>query len=281
MLALVQSGDYVIVHTPAYQPLTTLAEWRGAEVTAWEAEEGHGWVPSLDRLAGLIRPTTRLLIVNFPHNPTGWCPDTAFVRDLVAIAERHGLLIVSDEVYAGLSLHDGEPFRRLASLTPQAVSLGSLTKTFGMPGVRIGWLATQNAAVLAAARHFRMYLNSYATTPGEFLACLALRHANAILARNTAIARKNLALLDEFFAARPHRFSWHRPLGGTVCFPGDSSQLGRAFLQGSGYLLATSEQLLAGTRHLRLGFGTTGLSRSLAAFQEFVDHYAITEHLED
>lgn len=286
MLALLQGGEHIIAHAPAYQPLTDLAAWRGAEVTPWEAEEAHGWALSLDRLSALIRPTTRLLIVNFPHNPTGWCPDPSFVHGLVTIAELHGLLILSDEVYAGLALTDGEPFHPLASLTPRAISLGSLTKVFGMPGVRIGWLATRNAEVLAQVRHFRMYLNAYATTPGEFLACLALRHADAILARNTAIARGNLALLDDFITARSVLFSWQRPVGGTICFPrwlgpGDTTQLGRAFLQQSGYLLATSEHLVAGTRHMRLGFGTSGLPRQLAAFQEFVDHYAITAYLED
>ena len=276
MLGWLERGDHVIAHLPAYQPLVALAEWRGAAVSAWEAEEARGWALSLDHLEALIRPATRLIVVNFPHNPTGWLPDPDFVRGLIAIAERRGIVILSDEVYAGLLLTDAVPFTSLAARSPQVVSLGSLTKAFGMPGVRIGWLATRNEAVFAAARRFRMYLNSYATIPGEFLACLALRNADAILGRNAAIARDNLALLAAFLEARPQRFAWQRPLGGTICFPrwlgpGDTTGLGREFLRREGYLIAPSEQLLAGTRHFRVGFGTRGFAPTLAIFQSFVD----------
>ncbi len=211
LLGWLQPGDHVIAHMPAYQPLVALAEWRGAALSAWDAEEARGWALSLERLEALIRPATRLIIVNFPHNPTGWSPDADFVRDLIAIAERHGIVILSDEVYAGLSLTAAASLPSLAALSSRVVSLGSLTKAFGMPGVRIGWLATRNAEVFAAARRFRMYFNSYATAPGEFLACLALRHADAILARNAAIARDNLDVLAAFLQSRPQHFAWQRP----------------------------------------------------------------------
>lgn len=274
---LLRPGERAVVHAPAYQPLTAPLEARGVPVLPWFADETRGWAPSLPRLEALIAPGTRLLIVNFPHNPTGWYPDPAFVRDLIAIAERHDLLILSDEVYAGLPLVEGLRCDSLAALTPRAITLGSLTKVFGMPGVRIGWLATRNAEALAAARRYRMYQNSYATTPGEFLACVALRHADAILARNAAIARDNLALLADFLDARPHLFSWQRPVAGSVCFtrwhgPGDTTQLGQAFLARTGYLLATSDHLLAGRRHARIGFGTRDFAQALAIFASFVDN---------
>jgi aspartate/methionine/tyrosine aminotransferase len=274
-LVLLTRGDHVIVHAPAYQPLVALAEWRGARVDLWHADEGQGWALSLDTLQRLITHETRLIIVNIPHNPTGWHPERTFINELIAMAERHGILIISDEVYAGLSLVDGVRFVSLASLSPQVISLGSLTKVFGMPGIRIGWLATENAQVLALAQRMRMHLNSFATTPGEFLACQALKHASGILSSNQELARANLGHLASYVDTRSDLFAWQRPLAGTVCFPrwngpGTTTELSERCFQATGYVLAASAHFLAGTQHVRLGFSTKAFPDLLGMFREFI-----------
>lgn len=100
-MALLQPGDHVIVHSPVYQPLASVAAWCGADVTLWAAEEEAGWKPSLTGLSRLLRPATRLIVVNFPHSPTGYVPDRAYLERLIALADDAGAVLVSDEIYRG------------------------------------------------------------------------------------------------------------------------------------------------------------------------------------
>lgn len=272
-MALLQPGDHVVVQSPLYQPLTSVAAWCGAEVSLWAAEEGAGWEPPLAALARLVRPATRLVVVNFPHSPTGFAPDRAYLDDLIALADEAGVVLVGDEIYRGLPLDGREEAPSLADLSTRAVVLNSVSKAYGLPGLRVGWLATRNGAVLEAVRAFRMHLNTYVGAPVEFLAALAVRHAEAILARNLDLARANLALLDAFLARHTDRFAWVPPHCGVVAFPrwlgGEStSALSDRLLHDHGLLLAPSAHFAAGEHHVRLGFGTATFSTGLALLEE-------------
>ena len=269
------SSAHVIVHTPIYQSLLTLPQKYGAQVSEWPAEESDGWRPSLEKLRTLLRPNTRMIVVNFPHNPTGWHPEPAYTRELLALVEEKGILLVADEVYAGLRLAEQTQFACLAGLSPQALSLGSMSKAFAMPGVRIGWIATQNRDFLTRAARLHQYLNTYPAQPSEFLAELALRHADQILARNCAIAQANYSVLEALLDAVPQLIQWHKPLAGVVCYPrwlgGDSTlALTDQFLQATGWLIAPSARFLAGDHHCRVGFGTLGFATWLPALREFL-----------
>ncbi len=270
-----QPGAHVIVHTPIYQSFLTLPQKYGAQVSEWPAEESDGWRPSLEKLRSLLRPNTRLIVVNFPHNPTGWQPEPSYTRELLALAEEQGILLVADEVYAGLRLAEQTQFACLAGLSPQALSLGSMSKAFAMPGVRIGWIATQNRDFLTRAARLHQYLNTYPAQPSEFLAGLALRHADQILARNCAIAQANYSILEALFDGMPHLIHWHKPIAGVVCYPrwlgGDSTlALTDQFLQATGWLIAPSARFLAGDHHFRIGFGTRGFETWLPALRKFL-----------
>lgn len=273
-----QPQAHVIVHTPIYQSLLTLPEKYGAAVSHWPAEEAAGWRPSLDKLRSLLRPNTRLIVVNFPHNPTGWQPEADFTRELMGIAEQANALLLSDEVYAGLRLTEETQFECLAGRSSQVLSLGSMSKAFAMPGVRVGWIATQNEEFLQRAARLHQYLNTYPAQPSSFLTQLALRHADQILARNSAIAQANYvqlaALLDEF----PHLVQWHKPLAGVVCYPrwlgGDSTQaLTEEFLQMTGWLVAPSARFLAGDHHFRIGYGTRSFATWFPLLRDFLLGY--------
>ena len=269
------SSTHVIVHTPIYQSLLTLPQKYGAQVSEWPAEESDGWRPSLEKLRSLLRPNTRMIVVNFPHNPTGWHPEPSYTRELLALVEAKGILLVADEVYAGLRLAEQTQFECLAGLSPQALSLGSMSKAFAMPGVRIGWIATQNRDFLTRAARLHQYLNTYPAQPSEFLAELALRHADQILARNCAIAQANYSILEALLDGVPQLISWHKPIAGVVCYPrwlGGASTLALSeqFLQATGWLIAPSARFLAGDHHFRVGFGTRGFATWLPALREFL-----------
>lgn len=270
-----QRDAHVIVHTPIYQSLLTLPTSYGAQVSEWPATEADGWRPSLDRLCDLLRPNTRLIVVNFPHNPTGWHPEPSYTRELIALAEERDILLVADEVYAGLRLDDQPQFECLAGLSPQVLSLGSMSKAFAMPGVRVGWIATQNAEFTRRAARLHQYLNTYPAQPSEFLATLALRHAEPILARNCAIAQANYAQLAPVLDTVPQLIQWQRPVAGVVCYPrwlgGDSTQaLTAQFLQATGWLIAPSARFLAGDHHFRIGYGTRSFATWFPLLRDFL-----------
>lgn len=271
-MALLQPGDHVVVHSPVYQPLTSVAAWCGAEVTLWAADEGAEWAPSLADLARLLRPTTRLIVTSFPHSPTGYAPDRAYLEGLVALANGVGATLVGDEIYRGLPLDGRAEAPSLVDLSARAVVLNSVSKTLGLPGLRVGWLATRDAAILDTVRDFRMHQNSYIGAPTEFLAALALRHADRILAENLALARENLAALGAFIARNADLFSWVPPRAGIVAFPrwlgdGTTSELSERLLHEHDLLLAASAHFAGGERHVRVGFGTAGATAGLALLE--------------
>ena len=150
--------------------------------------------------------------------------------------------------------------------------LSSTSKAYGLPGLRVGWLATRNATVLGAVRRLRLHLNTFVGAPSEFLAALALRHAGPILARNRALARANLAHLRDFLGRHDTLFAWQAPRGGVVAFPRwlgaePTSVLSDRLLSEHGLLLAPSAHFAGGERHVRLGFGTAGLPANLALLE--------------
>lgn len=270
-----QADAHVIVHTPIYQSLLTLPPSYGAQVSEWPAEERDGWRPSLETLHRLLRPNTRMIVANFPHNPTGWHPDPSYTRELIALAEARGILLVADEVYAGLRLHEQTQFECFAGLSPQALSIGSMSKAFAMPGVRVGWIATENADFIRRAARLHLYLNTYPTQPSEFLTLLALRHADQILQRNCAIAQANYAQLTPLLDAVPHLIQWHKPVAGVVCYPrwlgGESTQvLTEEFLQATGWLIAPSARFLADDHHFRIGYGTRSFATWFPLLRDFL-----------
>jgi aspartate/methionine/tyrosine aminotransferase len=271
-MALLQPGDHVIVHSPVYQPLAGVAAWCGAAVDHWAADEEAGWEPSLAELRRLLRPGTRLIVTNFPHSPTGFVPERAYLEGLIALADEARATLVGDEIYRGLPLGEAGEAPSLADLSARAVVLNSVSKIYGLPGLRVGWLATRDAAILGAVRDFRLYQNSYIGAPTEFLATLAVRHTDRILAGNLALARENLAALRAFMGRNSDTFSWVPPRGGVVAFPrwlGDepTSALSERLLRDHGLLLAPSAYFAGGERHVRISFGTAGARAGFALLE--------------
>ena len=143
-----------------------------------------------------------------------------------------------------------------------------------MPGVRLGWLATQHPEFLARVAQVHLFTNTYPTQMSEFLTQLALRHAGVILAQNTAIAKAHYVQLEAFLDEVPQLIHWHKPQAGLVCFPrwlgGSTQELSANFLRASGWLLAPSARMLTGDAHFRIGFGTRSFAQAFPDFRAFV-----------
>jgi aspartate/methionine/tyrosine aminotransferase len=275
MHAALQAGDHAIVHWPCYQSLSEVAQSIGCAVTRWVVREENGWALDLDELRGHLRPNTRAVVVNVPHNPTGYLMPAATYRPLHGLARERGLLLFCDEVYRE-SEHD--PADRLPAgcdLGDHAVSLGVTSKTYGLAGLRIGWIATHNVELYRRMAALKDYTTICSSAPSEFLAELALRHRERLAARNRAIILRNLDLLDAFFARHADRFAWQRPNAGAIAFP---RLLGQQPIEVfcDELVRAASVLLLPGTmyghpgNHFRIGFGRENMPEALARLEQYV-----------
>jgi aspartate/methionine/tyrosine aminotransferase len=216
---LAEPGEHVVVTVPNYQALETVPCAAGIEVTGVLLDERDGWRLHLDEVEAALRPTTRVVAVNFPNNPTGAVPDTATFSALVELCEERGIRLFSDEVYRGLELDPARTLPQAADLSPTALSLNVLSKSYGLPGLRIGWLACRDHAVLERLERHKHYTSICNAGPSELLGAIALGAGAQVQARNRAIIAENLPQFDAFFARHAARLEWAAPQGGCVAFP--------------------------------------------------------------
>jgi aspartate/methionine/tyrosine aminotransferase len=268
--ALLRPGDHAIVETPCYESALALARSTGAEVSAWERRYEDGWAHDLDALERLITPRTRAIYINQPHNPTGTLMSRATLQRVVELAAGHDLVLFSDEVYRELEHDPADRLPAACDLYERAVSLGSISKTYGLPGLRIGWLATRDSAIRDAIVTCKDYTTICASAPSELLVALALRHRETLAARNLEIVRRNLPLLDDFFARHASMFEWVRPTGGPIGFPrvstGDVDGLCAGLAAGGVLLLPGS--VYDEPDHVRVGFGRENMPEALALLDQ-------------
>ena len=269
-------GDHAIVAWPAYQSLHEVARATGADVTLHELRAEDGWAIDPSRLRAQVTPRTRLIVVNVPHNPTGHVPDPATYRAIAGIAADAGATLLSDEVYRFLE-HDGVPLVPAgADVGPHAVSVGVMSKSFALAGLRIGWLATHDAGLLDRAIRFKDYTTICASAPAEILSLIALRARDRVLARSRRIVDANLVLLDAFFERRAGQIAWVRPRGGPVGFPElrggvPIDRFAQDLLEAEGVLVAPASIFGYPGNRFRLGFGRSDMPVALAGLEAFMD----------
>jgi aspartate/methionine/tyrosine aminotransferase len=271
-------GGHAIVTVPNYQSMESLTIATGADVDGLVLRPETGWALDLETLEGLLRPTTTLVCVNFPNNPTGALPDTATFERLVQLCDERGIRLFCDEVYRGLELDPARTLPQACDLSERALSLNVMSKAYGLPGLRIGWLATHDRDLLERLERRKHYTSICNAGPSEFLATLALRHGDAVRARNRAIIERNLPVFDAFFARWDALFEWEHPQGGCVCFPrylgGDAGRFCRELVEQAGVVLlpadiyASALGSVPGDR-FRIGVGRRDPERALAALDAF------------
>lgn len=267
-------GDHIVVHAPCYQSLGEVAQSIGAGVSEWRGDPDRAWELDLDDLERLLTPRTKVVVVNFPHNPTGFLPAPGFIRELSALSNRHGFIIFSDEVYRGLELNRSDRLPAFADVNERAVSLGVMSKTYGLAGLRIGWLVTRDENLFRELAAFKDYTTICNSAPSEFLATLALRNAEAIVERNLRIIRDNLDRLDQFFGSHGDLFGWYRPKAGSIAFPkllrGKVDEFCADLIEKAGVLLLPGT--LYGDRYnsFRIGFGRKNLPEALEKLEAYL-----------
>ena len=280
---ILEPDSHAIVVTPNYQSHETLPVAL-CEATGVSLDPDDNWSLDIDQVAAAIRPNTRLLTINFPHNPTGAILPLDRYVALVELCRKHGIYILHDEIFNGLGETGIEHLPFIADIYERGLSLNVMSKSFGLPGLRIGWIACQDAGVISRMERLKHYLSICNSGPSERLAKIALRNKDRILARNCAIVDENLTKWDAFFANYPDLFEWRRPDGSCMAFPRYKGAEGvdafcMSLVEDSGVLflpstIYSSDLGPTPLDRFRLGFGRSNLDDGLEAFAMHLERNA-------
>jgi len=276
---ILNTDSHAIVVTPNYQSHETLPS-AICSATGVPLDADDNWSLDIDRVADAIRPNTRLVTINFPHNPTGAILPLDRYNALIDLCRKHGIYILHDEIFNGLGPSEAEHLPYISDVYERGLSLGVMSKSYGLPGLRVGWIACQDTDVLSKMERLKHYLSICNSGPSERLSMIGLKNRAALLARNCAIVDENLPKWDAFFARYPDLFEWQRPDGACMGFPRYKGAEGveefcRALVEESGVLflpstIYRSELGPTPQDRFRLGFGRTGLDEGLAALDAHI-----------
>lgn len=277
--ALVEPGDHVIAEYPSYQQLYDLPRSLGAEVDYWRIHEDRQWEPDLAELKQLIRPNTKLICLNNANNPTGTILSQDFLEAVVAEADKVGAYVLVDEVYAPLDDIVGVP--AIVDLYDRGISTNSLSKTYSVPGIRVGWTAT-NAELADRFHKYRDYTMIFAGVFNDQLATYVLQHRDAVWARNHELVTGNLAYYADWVANEP-LVDVVLPRAVSTSFPklhieGPTTDFCLRLLQEAGVLLVPGEAFDT-PGHVRLGYCAPRpvLETGLAKLSDFLHSYHYTK----
>lgn len=280
---LVGPGDHALVAVPCYQSMESVTLATGADVTPLPLRPENGWALDIQEVHTLLRPTTRLIAVNYPHNPTGYVPDEVDFCELAALCEVRGIRLFCDEVYRGVEVDPDVTISQAADISETAVSLNVMSKSYGLPGLRVGWIACRDRELLERLEKRKHYTTICNAAPAEFLAAVALQNRERIWQRNRDIIAANVPLFGDFFERWAGVFEWQPPMGGCVCFPrytaGDVEEFCARLLDEEGVLVLPasiyrSEIAETPADRFRVGVGRLGLDEGLAAFERFMRRHA-------
>ena len=285
MQTLLDASDKVVALSPAYDALHHVADHLCGNFQTWLlVPTATGWEMDLDRLRSMVNLETQLIIVNFPHNPTGYQPSRGELEQLVEIARENDCWLFCDEIYRGL-----EPGFQLdpsipsaADIYEKAIVLNGLSKTFGLPGLRAGWLVIRDRKIREKLIGWKHYTTICPAAPTEYLAMQALSVRVQLADRSRDIVRSNLAFCSAFMKRHSGLFRWRPPMAGSTalveidleCLGGDQAQVFASTTDychhlalNHGILLLPGECLGCSNRFVRIGLGRQGFQTALAAWE--------------
>lgn len=275
MRVLVEPGDHVIIIDPCYQSLATLPEAFGGEITAIPLKFENEWKLDLEEVKKAFRTNTKLLVLNYPHNPTGTVLEKKVLDGIIQLARKAGAYIFCDEVYRYMEVDEIERMPSIADVYEKGISLNVMTKSFGLAGLRIGWLATRDAHFLKKVGSYKLYTSICNSAPSEILAIMALRAKDRILERNREIMLKNLNILDEFMKRNQKYVFWNRPQSGTMAvlkllLPTPIEVFAENLVRTEGVLIMPSSVFDLSGNFFRIGFGKRNMGTILERFESYL-----------
>ncbi|NQZ11123.1 MAG: pyridoxal phosphate-dependent aminotransferase, partial [Algicola sp.] len=278
--ALLTQGDHAIIITPSYQTLELSAKHAGSEITRVALSPDNDWQIDIAAIEAAIQDNTKYIALNDPHNPSGALMSEESKRCLIKLADKHNILIFSDEVYRLLELNSSDRSPSMADLSDKAIALGTMSKPFGAGGTGVGWVACQDLAVKEKLRKVQHINAVCVSKAGEIQALMALRAKDKIVGKNMKIIKKNLVLLTRFFEKNDDLFEWVRPVAGCTGFvkfkgPHTGDELAAQLLE-QGILVFPSSIFDCDhdlKQYFRIGFSRKTMPVALKAFEKFVQAY--------
>jgi aspartate/methionine/tyrosine aminotransferase len=273
---ILDRGDHIIVTDPGYQSLSEIPRSLGCEVTRWPVYlADNEWRLDISFLQKAIRKNTRLIIINFPHNPTGFIPDTTDLQKIIDAASAQGIYLFSDEMYRYLEFSESYEHRSVSEIYEKGITLSGLSKSFGLPGLRIGWIATPDRQLISKIEGLKDYTTICNGAPGEILGIIALRNKNHIIDVNLKLIRENKEMARAFFKKFSGLFRWLEPDGSSVAFPVLNekipvSEFCKNLVEKKSVLLMPAEMFGYNGNHFRIGLGKKSFREALGQLEAFI-----------
>lgn len=279
MHALLQAGDHALITYPNYQSAETLPASLCA-VQGLRLDPASGWALDPDEARKAMQPETKLVSVNFPNNPTGASLSRDRFQALVDACRGRGVWLFSDEVYRFMEVDGAKRLPAAVDAYERGISLGVMSKAYGLAGLRLGWIACKDRGLLERMESMKHYLSICNSAPGEFLSLVALEAADRLLARNRSLAAANRDLLRAFFARHQDLFEWYEPDAGCLAFPRYLGPEGvdamcDALVKEAGVLLMPAS-LFASTLgpvdqdRFRVGYGRADFPQALEVWEDWL-----------
>ena len=280
---LLSKQDHVITIVPNYQAAETLP-LQVCEVTGVPLDADKNWFLDVDRIKAAIRSNTKLISINFPNNPTGSVIDRSTFDALIELSRKHGIYIFSDEVYRLVEREESLRLPQVADVYENGLSLNVMSKAYGFPGLRIGWIMSKNTELLSKMERYKHYLSICNSAPSEQLAIIALKAKETILTKNRQLLNSNVQKLNAFFNQFSDLFDWLPPDGGCVAFPkysgpGNADDFCEKLVEQTGVLflppkIYRSQLLDTPDDRFRVGFGRKNIDQGLNVLQAYLNkHY--------
>ena len=283
----------MIVTHPGHWSFFECLHGQNYEVSHWNAKPtASRWIFDLDDFTSLLQENTRFLLLNFPHNPTGYSLTVDQWHALLGVCKQRGIIVTCDEIHR-LTAYDGPPSVSVCSLYENAISIGGLSKTFGLPGLRVGWVCCRNHALLEDILHYVKVLLIAVPQICQILGTIALRNEKALLVRGVSIIKKNMNLARNFFNKYGDYFVWREPYAGTIAMV-EMKPLALEKLGGSARTFCERlrdecdfrlfpTELFKDTQHqkhypdcfVRVGLGRNIFAESLVVLEEYLNRHRI------
>lgn len=276
MQTLLQPGEHIIAVSPTYQSLYEIARSLDCSVAPWLLRSTPtDWVLDIRELEAGITEQTRLLVLNFPNNPTGYLPSRQEFNDILSVARQHNLTVFSDEMYRLLESDPGQRLPSVADAYENGIALSGLSKSFALPGLRIGWLVSQRSDLVPRWLAFKDYTTICNSAPSEILGIIALQNTKRIVQRNLDIIRENTTLATAFFERHGDKFTCHLPGAGSIAFPkwrgsGTVEQFAQSLLEQQGVMIVPGHLFEFPGNHFRIGLGRRNFGEALGRVDAFL-----------
>jgi aspartate/methionine/tyrosine aminotransferase len=280
MNVLLQSGDHVICMAPAYQSLYEVARSLGCDLSFWTPAPNEAtWYYDPQDLEKLITDRTKLIILNFPHNPTGYIPSLEDYHKIISIARARGIFIFADEMYHLLEHDQHDTLPPICEVYERSISLWGMAKTFALAGLRLGWVVCKDVSVMEEMKRFKDYLTICNPSTSEVLALIALRNKRTLIDHNLKKITDNLQLFTAFCEQHPQHFQFAPTRAGSTAFVkwlGKETSLAFSdqLVKATGIMTLPAEMFDFGSSHFRIGFGRKNMHEPLEILGRYLrEHY--------